>query len=138
MPPASSDHAANAPQQLAELQAAQAGLAEAASSASARADGLATEAAEVAGLKAELQEAQAARETAAAQLAEAQVSDFFSLVGGPCLKLARAVVLQAAQEEMESTDAQRKARFAKMQTKYDAQLCASQHPIWLTQLRASD
>ena len=38
-------------------------------------------------------------------------------------------VLQAAQEEMESTDAQRKARFAKMQTKYDAQLCASQHPI---------
>ena len=47
-------------------------------------------------------------------------------------------VLQAAQEEMESTDAQRKARFAKMQTKYDAQLCASQHPIWLTQLRASD
>ena len=33
-------------------------------------------------------------------------------------------VWQAAQEEMESTDAQRKARFAKMQTKYDAQLCA--------------
>ena len=59
------------------------GLAEAASSASARADGLATEAAEVSGLKADLQEAQAARETAAAQLAEAQVSDFlFSLVGG--------------------------------------------------------
>ena len=44
------------------------------------------------------------------------------------MKLARAVVLQAAQEEMESTDAQRKARFAKMQTKYDAQLCANQHP----------
>ena len=70
------------PQQLAELQAAQAGLAEAASSASARADGLATEAAEGSGLLADLQEAQAARETAAAQLAEAQVSDFFSLVGG--------------------------------------------------------
>ena len=96
----------------------------------------------MAGLKAELQEAQAARETAAAQLAEAQVSHYFlSFIWMMAVFETCACdggVLQAAQEEMESTDAQRKARFAKMQTKYDAQLCASQHPIWLTQLRASD
>ena len=90
---------------------------------------MATEAAEVAGLKAELQEAQAARETAAAQLAEAQVSDFFSLWLVAVFEIgACGGGLQAAQEEMESTDAQRKARFAKMQTKYDAQLCANRHP----------